>query len=328
LTGEAPAAVACRGLTKRFGGASGVLAVNGLDLDVPAGSVFGLLGPNGAGKTTTLRLITGLARPTGGTVAIDGVQVAGEADRGLGTRRAIGVLDQDPRYYGWMTGRELVVLAGRLQGLSSSDAAGRATETLDVVGLSDAAKRRISGYSGGMRQRLGIAQALVSRPRLLVLDEPVSSLDPEGRRDLLVLIEQLGATATVIFSTHVLTDIERICDRVGIIDHGRLVTEGPLDELLARFAQPLYRLEPEPDQTAAIEMLTVRLREMPWVDDVRVDPARIMVSITDETAASAGLLPLIVAAGVRLAAFERVRPSLEDVFLRLVGRETGDEAAA
>jgi len=328
LTGEAPAAVACRGLTKRFGGASGVLAVNGLDLDVPAGSVFGLLGPNGAGKTTTLRLITGLARPTGGTVAIDGVQVAGEADRGLGTRRAIGVLDQDPRYYGWMTGRELVVLAGRLQGLSSSDAAGRATETLDVVGLSDAAKRRISGYSGGMRQRLGIAQALVSRPRLLVLDEPVSSLDPEGRRDLLVLIEQLGATATVIFSTHVLTDIERICDRVGIIDHGRLVTEGPLDELLARFAQPLYRLEPEPDQTAAIETLTARLRETPWVDDVRVDPARIMVSITDETAASAGLLPLIVAAGVRLAAFERVRPSLEDVFLRLVGRETGDEAAA
>ena len=328
MTGEAPAAVACRGLTKRFGGASGVLAVNGLDLDVPAGSVFGLLGPNGAGKTTTLRLITGLARPTGGTVAIDGVQVAGEADGGLGTRRAIGVLDQDPRYYGWMTGRELVVLAGRLQGLSSSDAAGRATETLDVVGLSDAAKRRISGYSGGMRQRLGIAQALVSRPRLLVLDEPVSSLDPEGRRDLLVLIEQLGATATVIFSTHVLTDIERICDRVGIIDHGRLVTEGPLDELLARFAQPLYRLEPEPDQTAAIEMLTVRLREMPWVDDVRVDPARIMVSITDERAASAGLLPLIVAAGVRLAAFERVRPSLEDVFLRLVGRETGDEAAA
>jgi len=328
LTGEAPAAVACRGLTKRFGGASGVLAVNGLDLDVPAGSVFGLLGPNGAGKTTTLRLITGLARPTGGTVAIDGVQVAGEADRGLGTRRAIGVLDQDPRYYGWMTGRELVVLAGRLQGLSSSDAAGRATETLDVVGLSDAAKRRISGYSGGMRQRLGIAQALVSRPRLLVLDEPVSSLDPEGRRDLLVLIEQLGATATVIFSTHVLTDIERICDRVGIIDHGRLVTEGPLDELLARFAQPLYRLEPEPDQAAAIETLTARLRETPWVDDVRVDPARIMVSITDETAASAGLLPLIVAAGVRLAAFERVRPSLEDVFLRLVGRETGDEAAA
>jgi ABC-2 type transport system ATP-binding protein len=328
LTGEAPAAVACRGLTKRFGGASGVLAVNGLDLDVPAGSVFGLLGPNGAGKTTTLRLITGLARPTGGTVTIDGVPVAGEADRGLGTRQAIGVLDQDPRYYGWMSGRELVELAGRLQGLSGADSAARATETLELVGLADAAKRRIGGYSGGMRQRLGIAQALVSRPRLLVLDEPVSSLDPEGRRDLLVLIEQLGRTATVIFSTHVLTDIERICDRVAILDHGRLVTEGPLDELLARFARPLYRLEPEPDQAAAIGALAARLRETPWIDDVRVDPARIIVSVSDEPAASAGLLPLVVAAGVRLAAFERVRPTLEDVFLRLVGRDTGDEAAA
>jgi ABC-2 type transport system ATP-binding protein len=328
LSEDAPAAVTCRGLTKRFGGASGVLAVDGLDLDVPAGSVFGLLGPNGAGKTTTLRLITGLARPTGGTVAIDGVPVAGEADRGLGMRRAIGVLDQDPRYYGWMSGRELVELAAKLQGLSPAEATGRATETLEMVGLGEAQKRRISGYSGGMRQRLGIAQALVSRPRLLILDEPVSSLDPEGRRDLLVLIEQLGTSATVIFSTHVLTDIERICDRVGIIDHGRLVTEGPLDELLARFAMPLYRLEPEPDQAAGIDTLTARLRETPWIDDVRVDPARIIVSVSDEGAASAGLLPLVVAAGVRLAAFERVRPTLEDVFLRLVGRETGDEAAA
>src|SRR6185436_14899783 len=126
-------------------------------------------------------------------------------------------------------------------------------ETLDVVGLNEAAGRRIGGYSGGMRQRIGIAQALVARPRLLVLDEPVSSLDPEGRRDLLVLIEQLRATATVLFSTHVLADIERICDRVGIIDHGRLVTEGPLDELLGGFAQPLYRLEPEAGQESAIE---------------------------------------------------------------------------
>jgi ABC-2 type transport system ATP-binding protein len=328
VTEAAPAAVACRGLTKRFGGASGVLAVNGLDLDVPAGSVFGLLGPNGAGKTTTLRLITGLARPTSGTVDIDGVPVAGEADRGLGTRRAIGVLDQDPRYYGWMSGRELVELAGRLQGLSAADARARATETLELVGLADAAKRRIGGYSGGMRQRLGIAQALVSRPRLLVLDEPVSSLDPEGRRDLLVLIEQLGRSATVIFSTHVLTDIERICDRVAIVDHGRLVTEGPLDQLLARFALPLYRLEPEPDQAAGVDALAVRLRETPWIDDVRVDPARIIVSVSNEGAASAGLLPIVVAAGVRLAAFERVRPTLEDVFLRLVGRDPGDEAAA
>ena len=113
-----------------------------------------------------------------------------------------------------------------------------------MVGLADAGRRRVGGYSGGMRQRLGIAQALVSRPRLLVLDEPVSSLDPEGRRDLLALIADLRASATVIFSTHVLDDVERICDRVGIMAAGRLVTEGPLAELLGRYALPLYRIEP------------------------------------------------------------------------------------
>ena len=320
----APSAVACRGLTKRFGGTTGVLAVDRLDLDVPAGSVFGLLGPNGAGKTTTLRLVTGLARPTAGRVDIDGRPVTAD---GSATRRGIGVLDQDPRYYGWMTGHELVELAGRLQGLSERDGRTRATTTLELVGLADAARRRVGGYSGGMRQRLGIAQALVASPRLLILDEPVSSLDPEGRRDLLALIADLRASATVIFSTHVLADVERICDRVGIMDRGRLVTEGPLDELLARYARPIFRIEAEPGQAEALARLAATLRETAWVDGVTDDGrGRLVVSVTDEGAASAGLLPLVVAAGLRLAVFERARPTLEDVFLRLVGRDPGESA--
>jgi ABC-2 type transport system ATP-binding protein len=323
-----PAAVACRGLTKRFGGAHGVLAVDGIDLDVPAGSVFGLLGPNGAGKTTTLRLVTGLVRPTAGVVSIDGTPVSAAAGGGLAERRGIGVLDQDPRYYGWMSGRELVEFAGRLQGLDPGEARGRADETLGLVGLGDAKGRRIAGYSGGMRQRLGIAQALVARPRLLILDEPVSSLDPEGRRDLLALIADVRASATVIFSTHLLADVERICDRVAILDRGRLVTEGPLDELLAQFASPLYRIDPEPGQDAALVTLAATLRAIPWIDGVTQRDGRLIVSVTDADAASAGLLPLVVAAGVRLAAFERARPSLEDVFLRLVGRDPGSEAVA
>ena len=322
-----PSAVACRGLTKRFGGTGGVLAVDALDLEVPAGSVFGLLGPNGAGKTTTLRLVTGLARPTGGSVAIDGRPVTTDD---AAARRDIGVLDQDPRYYSWMSGRELVELAGRLQGLSGHDAQTRAAETLDLVGLAEAARRRVGGYSGGMRQRLGIAQALVARPRLLILDEPVSSLDPEGRRDLLALIADLRASATVIFSTHVLADVERICDRVGIIDRGRLVTEGPLDELLARYARPIYRIEAEAGQAEAVARLVAALRVTPWVDGVTGDghDGRLVVSVTDEGAASVGLLPLVVAAGLRVAVFERARPTLEDVFLRLVGRDTKNGAAA
>jgi ABC-2 type transport system ATP-binding protein len=323
-----PASVACRGLTKRFGGSKSVLALDRLDLDVPAGSVFGLLGPNGAGKTTTLRLVTGLARPTEGMVTID--------DRPVGfdrtDARGIGVLDQEPRYYGWMTGRELVEFAARLQGLSGAEVRTRAGEVLERVGLADTARRRIGGYSGGERQRLGIAQAIVARPRLLVLDEPVSSLDPEGRRDLLNLIAELRRDATVIFSTHVLADIERVCDRVGILDHGRLVTEGPLDDLLARYAMPLYRIDPDPGQAAAVAGLVATLRATPWVEHVDDGSARgddrIVVSVSDEAAAAAGLLQLVAAAGIRVSVLERVRPTLEDVFLRLVGRGDADEGAA
>jgi ABC-2 type transport system ATP-binding protein len=311
--------VASRALTKRFGGDGGVLAVDSLDLDVPAGSVFGLLGPNGAGKTTTLRLLTGLAAPTGGSASIDGVTVD---PRDPTTRRAIGVLDQDPRYYGWMTGRELVQLAGRLQGLGAADARSNGDRVLERVGLAEAARRRIGGYSGGMRQRLGIAQALVAEPTLLILDEPVSSLDPEGRRDLLALIAELRDKATILFSTHVLSDVERICDRVAILDHGRLVTEGPLDELLARYALPVYRLDPEPGQADALAALADRLRGFPWVDHVTEAGGGLVVSVSDEGLASAELLRAVVAANFRLAAFERVRPDLEDVFLRLVGRDS------
>jgi ABC-2 type transport system ATP-binding protein len=318
------ASVRIRDLTKRYEGSRGVLALDGLDLAVPSGSVFGLLGPNGAGKTTTLRLLVGLAHPTRGTVEIDeGRLDPDDPDR----RRGIGVLDQDPRYYGWMRGRELVEMVARLHGRSPVEARRRAGEVLERVGLADAAERRIRGYSGGMRQRLGIAQALVDRPRLLVLDEPVSSLDPEGRRDVLALIAEVRETATVIFSTHVLTDIERICDRVGILDHGRLVTEGPLAELLARYALPLYRLVPEPGQDPGIARLTEVLRTVPWVDRVDADGVALVVGVTDEAVASRELLRAVVAADLRLAAFERVRPDLEDVFLRLVGRAGNGVAA-
>jgi ABC-2 type transport system ATP-binding protein len=316
MTEAAGATVRIRSLSKRYGGRSGVLALDGLDLTVPAGSVFGLLGPNGAGKTTTLRLLAGLAHPTAGSVEIDDGRIdPARPDR----RRGIGVLDQDPRYYGWMRGRELVEMVGRLHGQSPADARRRALETLARVGLTEAAGRRISTYSGGMRQRLGIAQALVDRPQLLVLDEPVSSLDPEGRRDVLALIAEARETATVIFSTHVLTDIERICDRVGILDRGRLVTEGPLADLLARSALPLYRLVPEPGQELAVERLTRALRDAPWTDRVDVEGTVLSVGVADEERASRELLPAVVAADVRLSSFERVRPDLEHVFLRLVG---------
>ena len=308
-----PGEVSTRGLTKRY---RLDVALDGLDLDVPAGCVFGFLGPNGAGKTTTLRLLTGLARPTAGSATVAGID-ATTGGRALAER--IGALDQDPRYYGWMSARELLTFVGRLYGLDGMALCTRVDEVLETIGLVDAAKRRIGGYSGGMRQRLGIGQAMLPRPAVLFLDEPVSSLDPAGRRDVLDLIGRLRGTCTVFMSTHILNDVERVCDRVGILDHGRLVTEAPMDELLASHARPILELDPEPDQDAAVAALAATVRAQAWTRDVRVEHGLIRVFVTDAERAAAEVLPLVVTSGVRLARFERVRPTLEDVFLALVG---------
>jgi len=309
----APGEVSTRGLTKRY---RLDVALDHLDLDVPAGCVFGFLGPNGAGKTTTLRLLTGLSRPTAGSATVAGID-ATTGGRALAER--IGALDQDPRYYGWMSARELLTFVGRLYGLDGMALGTRVDEVLETIGLVDAAKRRIGGYSGGMRQRLGIGQAMLPRPAVLFLDEPVSSLDPAGRRDVLELIGRLRGTCTVFMSTHILNDVERVCDRVGILDHGRLVTEAPMDELLASHARPILELDPEPDQDAAVAALAATVRGQAWTRDVRVEHGLIRVFVTDAERAAAEVLPLVVMSGVRLARFERVRPTLEDVFLALVG---------
>lgn len=312
-------AIEARGLTKRFGA---ILALDRLDLVVPRGSIFGLLGPNGAGKTTTIRILTGLARPTAGNASVAGVEVSQDEPE---LRRRLGYLDQDPRFYSWMKGRELLELVGRLHGLSASELRSRVAEMLARTGLSAAAERRIGGYSGGMRQRLGIAQALLHAPQILFLDEPVSSLDPEGRRDLLGLIAGLRGEATVVFSTHVLSDVERICDRIAILDRGRRVTEGPLEELLAAHARPIFRLVPAPGQDETVAGLVERLRAAPWTTDVSAAGGVIRVTVSDPDAAASGVLSLVVGAGIILDLFERARPTLEDVFLELVGPAAADD---
>ena len=315
-------AIEAFGLTKRYGD---VVALDALDLAVPVGSVFGFLGPNGAGKTTTLRLLTGLARATSGRAEVAGIPVG--SDRPTLARR-IGYLDQDPRFYGWMTGRELLALAGRAYGLTGPALRSRVEEVLKTIGLAEAAHRRIGGYSGGMRQRLGVGQAMLAHPPVLFLDEPVSALDPEGRRDVLELIGSLRGATTVFMSTHILTDVERICDRVAILDRGRLVAEAPIDDLLARHARPILELDPEPGQDHAVARLEAALRAAPWTRDVVLAHGLLRVFVTDAEQAAAEALPLVVATGVRLARFERVRPTLEDVFLELVaGAHPGEDAA-
>ena len=300
-----------------------MLALDALSMVVPVGSVFGLLGPNGAGKTTTLRLLAGLTRATAGRASVAGIAVGAD---GLEVRRRLGYLEQDPRAYGWMTGREQVRMLGRLHGLEGAVLEAAVTDALRRVDLADAADRRAGTYSGGMRQRLGIAGALVHRPPVIILDEPVSALDPEGRRDVLGLIADLRGEATVLFSTHVLADVERICDRVGILARGRLVVEGPLAELLDRYALPVYRVEAEPGQDAALGALAARLRGLDWVDGAAVEHGLLTVAVSDPARAGRELLPVVAAADVSVVSVARARPTLEDVFLRLTGDP--DEAAA
>jgi ABC-2 type transport system ATP-binding protein len=321
LPATADAAISATGLTKRYGG--GVVALDHLTLSVPSGSIFGFLGPNGAGKTTTLRLLTGLATATGGSGSVAGVGIGGISGE---LARNIGYLDQDPRFYPWMRGRELLNMVGQLHGLSGVALKQRVGEVLEIVGLTDAASRRIGGYSGGMRQRLGIGQALINQPRVLFLDEPVSSLDPEGRRDVLEIISRLRGTATVFMSTHILNDVERVCDRVAILNFGHLVVEGPIDQLLDRYAQPIYEIEPEPQQPGALDALAAAVRGQAWAREVKTTPDTVRVFVDDPKVAGPAILPLVASSGVNVVRYERVRPSLEDVFLRLVA-ESGPAVA-
>jgi len=315
-------AVSCRGLTKRYGD---VLALDALTLDVPAGAVFGILGPNGAGKTTLLRLLTGLAHPTAGEATVAGLSVTTQASA---VHRHISFLDQSPQYYSWMSGRELVTFVGELFGLRGQELSTRVDEVLALTGLADAASRRIGGYSGGMRQRLGLAQALVNGPEVLFLDEPASALDPAGRHEILAAIASLRGTATVCMSTHILADVERVCDTVAILNHGRLLVTAPVAELQERYAQPAFELELDAGQGAAAEQLVAALRAEPWVGDVARQGDVVRVIAVDTAAAGHGILPLVAARGIQLQRFERIRPDLEDSFLRLTAASAPEKVQA
>ena len=313
-------AIQCAGLTKRYGA---ITALADLRLDVPQGAIFGLLGPNGAGKTTLVRLLTGLARPTAGSATVAGYDIA---TGGVELRRRISVLEQQPNYYGWMKGRELLTLAGELFGMRGAELRARVDEVLATTGLGNAANRAISGYSGGMRQRLGLAQALMNRPQVLFLDEPASALDPAGRYEILQSIAELRGQATVFMSTHILADVERICDHVAILDHGKLIVAATVADLQERYARPTYEIELEPHQAEGAATLETLLRAAPWADGVTRDHDLLRVGVRDTRAASYALAPLCAQAGVALARLERGRPSLEEIFLRLIGEPAAQTA--
>jgi ABC-2 type transport system ATP-binding protein len=310
---QAVSSVHVEALKKTYGA---VHALDGLDLQVALGTIFGFLGPNGAGKTTTLRILTGLARPTSGKAQVAGVDVL--KDPGKLSRR-IGHLPEEPAFYGWMTPHEFLDYLGRLYGLTASARRLRTRELLALVRMEDVSKRRIAGFSRGMRQRLGVAAALIHHPEVLFLDEPASALDPAGRKEVLDLIGNLRGQCTVLMSTHILADVERVCDVVGIIAKGRMLVQSPREALLERYAIPAF--EVEGDDHAGLSLWVESLRRLPWVTSVVPRNDAFRITVRDVQSAKHDLLALAVNSGISLNRYEEVRPSLEDVFLQLVGSE-------
>ena len=306
---ESPNAIEITRLVKTFGDA---VALDGIDLAVPQGSVFGFLGPNGAGKTTALRILTGLARPTAGEARILGVNVSAAGNI---VRSRIGYLPDVPGFYPWMTAMELVEFAGRLFGIEPATLRERAESLLQMAGLSEV-KSKVGGFSRGMKQRLGIAQALINAPSVLLLDEPTSALDPIGRREVLEMIASLRGRTTVFFSTHILADVERVCDTVAILDRGKVVANAPIAELTRRAAVDRLVIEVEGDPAALIRDLERR----PWLRSIERDEGRLTLAVSDLKAAQRELPAAIAAADLGLKRFERAEVSLEDMFVELVRR--------
>ena len=300
------AAIEIQDLTKQFGS---FIALDHVNLAVPTGSTFGFLGPNGAGKTTTLRILAGLSKPTSGKVTINGIEV------GSGKRPSFGFLPDTPNFYGWMKASEFLAYIGQIHQLENPPI----HETLAMVGLENAAKRRVGGFSRGMKQRLGLAQALLARPKVLMLDEPVSALDPSGRKEVLDIMTELRGDMTVFFSTHILNDAERICDEVAILDKGKLLLQSDRDALLNKYALPIFEIDVAPSASEDLEGLRKKLSALPYVENVSHDGTRLKVQVSDQEAAQTSLMAELN--GIAITRFEMVGANLEDVFLNLTNGE-------
>src|SRR5512134_1163083 len=287
-----------------------VAALQSLDLKVPPHSIFGFLGPNGAGKSTTIKLLLGLARPTSGTASVFDMDILRDSAE---IRNHIGYLAQDPRYYDHMSARETLRFAARFFYTGPRQMIeDRIEETLELVGLADKADRPIKGFSGGERQRLGIAQAQVNYPDLLILDEPAASLDPMGRRDVLEVMERLRKHTTIFYSTHILDDVQRVSDSVVILNHGKLVAHAPIAELMAGKDGIVYSLIVKGDGQAA----KTRLSQQAWVTSVTAGSnngtTALQVSVTDAGIAEAQLLRLVLAdTDATVSEFGRKKHNLE-----------------
>ena len=311
-----------KGLSKSFGE---VDALKPLDLEVSEHAIFGFLGPNGAGKTTLMKLLLGLAKPSEGSATIFGNDIVTES---VDIRRRVGYLPQDPRFYEYMSARETLDFTAKFFFSGPQKAIDqRVDEMLDLVGLADKADRPIKGFSGGERQRLGIAQAQVNYPDLLILDEPAAALDPLGRRDVLVIMERLRQHTTIFYSTHILDDVQQVSDTVAILNQGVLAAHGPIETLLNGGQGILYQMDVQGD----IERAQTIARKQAWVSNVEMrdqgSATQMLVTVTDEKAAQAQLLRLLMAdEKLIITNYGRKKYELEEIFLNIVeGEQNGSK---
>ena len=308
-----PYVIETHGLSKIY---KNVQALKSLDIKVHQNSIFGFLGPNGAGKTTTIKLMLGLTHPTSGTATIFSMD---SITKSLDIRARIGYLPQEPHFYEYMTARQTLHFTAEFFFKGPKKAIEeRVDEMLELVDLGEKADRPIKTFSGGERQRLGIAQAQVNYPDLLILDEPAASLDPLGRRDVLEVMSRLRKYATIFYSTHILDDVQRVSDTVVILNKGELVAEGPIEELLAGSEGVIYIIHLKGDAEAALKMV----QSLPWVSGIKTsqhnEESIWQLSVTDPEAAEINLLKLLVNGPVVVNEFRRKQYDLEDVFMQVI----------
>jgi ABC-2 type transport system ATP-binding protein len=307
--------ICTEGLSKSFGE---VHALKSLDLRVPHKSIFAFLGPNGAGKTTTIKLLLGLLKPTSGSGEILGMDIVHSS---VDIRARIGYLPQDTRFYEHMTARQTLEYTAKFfYAGPQTEIDKRVNEMIELVGLEGKADRPIKGFSGGERQRLGIAQAEVNYPDLLILDEPAASLDPQGRRDVLEVMSRIRKHATIFYCTHILDDVQRVSNQVAIVNQGALVTQASVEELLTGRGDAIYSVTLRGNTRSAY----TQINQLPWVSGIESsqqgEQTTWLVSVTDEAAASDELMSQLVSSGLKVSNFGRKEQSLEDAFINIIER--------
>lgn len=282
--------------------------IKGLNFELENGKCVALIGANGAGKTTTLKMLSGLLEPTKGKISFVGEK------KGDDHRRLIGYLPQHPVFHDWMTAREFLEYVGKLSGLSAQEAKERSAELLELVGIADAKNRRIGKFSGGMKQRLGIAQAIIHRPKLIMLDEPVSALDPFGRREVLELLEKLKKEATVLFSTHILNDAEEVCESILFLHNGEIIESGTMDEFRDKYHQSKIDLVFSQEASSFLKTLS----EHSQIDSIQIEGNKASIYTEDLEAVKGVILTLAARENWPLNKYEIGSISLEDVFMKVV----------